>query len=252
MPRLVLCLLLVVIGCGRPGADEASDPADNASALNTLTADEAADGWRLLFDGQTTEGWRNFKSEDVGPQWQVEDGTLTLTEAGGGDIVTEETFENFELVLEWKIAEGGNSGIFFNVVESDAYATVFETGPEYQLLDDERAADNEDPTHRAGANYDLHAPSEDVVRPAGAWNTTRIVVNDGRVQHYLNGTKIVDYELWTDAWREAVANSKFAEMEGYGRARSGHIALQDHGDRVWFRNIKIRPLSDEQAAPDDA
>lgn len=243
MSRLVVVLgLLVVVGCGRSGADEA---ASEPPALNTLTADEEADGWRLLFDGRSTDGWRNFKSDHIGSAWQVEDGALTLTEAGGGDIVTEETFEHFELALEWKIAEGGNSGIFFNVVESEAYNAVFETGPEYQLLDDERAEDNEDPTHRAGANYDLHAPAEDATRPAGQWNTTRIVVRDGRVQHYLNGTEIVDYKLWTDAWREDVAGSKFAAMDGYGQARSGHIALQDHGDRVWFRNIKIRPLSDD-------
>lgn len=248
----VLCIALVATGCGRSSADQESGASDASATHNALTDAERAEGWRLLFDGSTTDGWRNFKASDLNPAWQVEDGTLTLTEQGGGDIVTEETFENFELAIDWKISEGGNSGIFFNVVESDEYDAVFETGPEYQILDDENAADNDDPTHLAGANYDLHAPSDDVVRPAGEWNTTRIVVDDGRVEHYLNDVMIVEYELWTDAWREDVANSKFADMDGYGQARSGHIALQDHGDRVWFRNIKIRPLTDDEGTSADA
>lgn len=248
----LVLLTIGLIGCDRPADTASEEASDEASAtVNTLTESEQADGWQLLFDGETTEGWRNFNASDISSEWQVEDGTLTLTGQGGGDIITEDTFENFELAIDWRISEAGNSGIFFNVVESDEYNAVYETGPEYQLLDDENAADNEDPTHLAGSNYDLHTPSEDVVRPAGEWNTTRIVVNDGLVQHYLNGTMIVEYELWTDAWEEDVANSKFDSMEEYGQARSGHIALQDHGDRVWFRNIKIRPLSgDEPAAAD--
>lgn len=256
MPRLliVLCLALIATGCGRSSADQESD-APNAeanadAAHNALTDAERADGWHLLFDGETTNGWRNFNATDVSSEWQVEDGTLTLTEQGGGDLITDEMFENFELAIDWRISEAGNSGIFFNVTEGEDYDAVFETGPEYQLLDDESAADNQDPTHRAGSNYDLHAPSEEAVRPAGEWNTTRIVVDEGRVQHYLNDVMVVEYELWTDAWREDVANSKFADMEGYGQARSGHIALQDHGDRIWFRNIKVRPLVDDSATAD--
>lgn len=242
----VLCFALIVTGCGRSSADQ-----DAEATHNTLTEAERAEGWQLLFDGETTDGWRNFKADTLSSQWQVEEGTLMLVGEGGGDIVTEETFDNFELSIDWRISEGGNSGIFFNVVEDDEYDTVFETGPEYQILDDENAEDNADPTHLTGSNYDLHAPSENVVRPAGEWNQTRIIVDDGHVQHYLNGVKVVEYELWTEEWEDDVANSKFDEMEGYGQAESGHIALQDHGDRVWFRNIKILPLADEKISADD-
>lgn len=253
IPRLVfaLCLALLATGCGRSSADQEPGAVDTTSTHNMLTDAERADGWQLLFDGETTDGWHTYNADTISSAWQVEDGTLTLAGENGGDIVTDDTFEDFELAIDWKISEGGNSGIFFNVVESDDYGAVYYTGPEYQILDDVSAEDRQDSTHLAGSNYDLHAPSEDATRPAGEWNTTRIRVDDGHVEHYLNGVKIVDYELWTEAWREDVANSKFAEMEGYGQARRGHIALQDHNHRVWFRNIKIRPLPNDRAPTDE-
>jgi Domain of Unknown Function (DUF1080) len=216
----------------------AAPPHEAPQALNP---EQRAAGWRTLFDGSGVSGWRNFRGAGVNPGWTVEDGALTVAAPGAGDIITIEQFENFELAFEWRISEGGNSGVFFNVVEGD-HDTVWRTGPEYQLLDDARHADGAEADHRAGANYDLDAPSAAASRPVGEWNEARLIVDHGHVQHWLNGQLIVDYQLWTPQWEAKVAASKFATMPDYGRAHSGHIALQDHGDRVWFRNIRLRAL----------
>ena len=179
----------------------------------------------------------------------VEEGALMLTGRGGGDIVTDASFSNFEFTMEWKISECGNNGLFFRAEEG--HQQIWAVSPEYQLLDNTCADDNENPTHRAAANYDLYAPSEDATKPAGEWNLTRLVVDGARVQHFLNGVKVVDYELWTDEWRQDVEDSKFAPFEDYGMAEEGPIGLQDHGNPIWFRNIKIRPLSGDNAAAAD-
>jgi hypothetical protein len=169
----------------------------------------------------------------------VVDGALTRA-GDGGDLITEEQFENFELALEWKVARGANSGIMFRVTE-DAEAT-YHTGPEVQVLDDAAHRDGLSRLTAAGANYALHPAAEGVVRAAGEWNAVRLVVNGAHVEHWLNGVKVVEYDLWTPAWDSLVQASKFAEWPGYGRARKGHIALQDHGDSVAYRNIGIRVL----------
>lgn len=209
------------------------------AAQNTLTPYERATGWRLLFDGKTTNGWRNFKSDSIASGWQVVDGTLARV-GPAGDIITVDQYDNFELVLDWKVAPGGNSGIMFRVTE-DADAT-YHTGPEMQILDNAGHADGQNPMTSTGSNYALHAPTKDAVKPAGEWNTVRLVVNRGHVEHWLNGKKIVQYELWRDEWKKLVAASKFAAWPKYGMNRKGHIALQDHGDAIAFRNIKILPL----------
>lgn len=217
---------------------------------NSLTAKEKEEGWELLFDGETTNGWRNFKSEDIGPAWKVEDGTLYLDDSnkedwqtnGGGDIITEQSYSDYELVLDWKISEGGNSGIIYHVQEDDAYDYVWHTGLEMQILDDERHADGKIEKHRAGDLYDLIETEGDALNPVGEWNTIRIVSNDGKIEQWVNGQKVVSTDMKSDEWKEMVANSKFAEMPGFGKYTSGHIALQDHGNKVWFRNIKIRAL----------
>jgi hypothetical protein len=172
----------------------------------------------------------------------VEEGTLTLSEKGGGDIVTDEEYENFEFRLEWKISEKGNSGIFFNVSEDTLYKAVYYTGPEMQILDDEGHPDGKFPTHRAGANYDLSVPAYPLENKPGEWNYAIIRVQNGNVTYTLNGRITADYTLWSPQWEELVQKSKFKTMPGYGRMKKGHIALQDHGDKVWFRNIKIRRL----------
>lgn len=220
-------------------ADRAGGEAAMQSAMNELTPEEREAGWRLLFDGETTDGWRGFKQETMPDGWQVVDGALTRV-AQAGDIVTVEQFGDFELTLEWMVEPGGNSGIFFRVTE-DGGAT-YETGPEMQVLDDAGHADGGSRLTAAGSNYGLHPAPEGVVKPAGEWNQVRLLVEGARVEQWLNGQKVVEYELWTPEWEELVADSKFAQWPGYGRAERGHIALQDHGDPVAFRNIKIRPI----------
>lgn len=209
-------------------------------AMNTLTAQEKAAGWTLLFDGTSLAGWRGFKATTVPDGWKAIDGALTRV-GKGGDIMTVDQFDDFELRLEWKIDRGGNSGIFFHVTEDEGDQAYF-TGPEMQVLDNTGHKDGADPLTSAGSNYALHAPSRDVTRPVGEWNEVRLVVNGPHVEHWLNGVKIVEYELWSADWEARVKASKFNTMPKYGRARTGHIALQDHGDPVAFRNIKILKL----------
>ncbi len=196
--------------------------------------------WVPLFDGQTLEGWRSFKGDSPPAGWTVEDGAMTLAEPGGGDIMTTAAFEEFELEFEWRISENGNSGVIYLVNESDSSDYTYQTGPEYQVLDNDGHPDREDPSHRAGALYDLVAPPADLTQPIGSYNVGRIVVADGRIEHWLNGEKVAEAPFGDDDWRGMVAASKFRTMPEFGIYKSGHIAFQDHGDKVWYRNIRIR------------
>jgi hypothetical protein len=229
-------LALVVAACS-PGK-----PSTNASLRmkNDSSGGELNDsGWRTLFDGGSLDAWRGFKKDNVPAGWQVVDGALTrIGEAG--DLITRDQFGDFELTLEWKVAEGGNSGIMYRVTE-DADET-YETGPEMQVLDDARHKDGQSRLTAAGSAYGLYPAPAGVVKPAGEWNEVRIVVSGNHVEHWLNGVKVVEYELGSADWKAKVAASKFKQWPGYGRSTSGHIALQDHGDRVAYRNIKVRPL----------
>ncbi|MFY0608276.1 MAG: DUF1080 domain-containing protein [Cyclobacteriaceae bacterium] len=219
---------------------------------NTLTEEEKEEGWQLLFDGKTVGNFRNFKSESIGGKWIVTDGSLHFVGKGEGDgwqaadggdiIITDKPYKDFEFQLDWKMSKNGNSGIIYNVVESDEYDYVWNTGPEYQLLDNEGHPDGQIFMHRAGDLYDLIPTKFVTVNPPTAWNRTRIVSKGGNVEHWLNGYKVVSYDLNSDEWKELIASSKFAQMKGFGMSKQGHIALQDHGDKVWFRNIKIREL----------
>ncbi len=220
---------------------------------NTLSEYEKANGWELLFDGKTLNGWRNFKKQTIGSSWAVEDGTITLKttekEGGGwqakdgGDIITVGEYENYEFTLEWKISNCGNSGIIYNVHESDDFGYVWNTGPEYQILDNTCHPDSRIKTHRAGDLYDMIECKYVTVNPAGEWNKIRLIVENGKLEHWLNGHKLVETTMFDDQWKEMIANSKFKEMKGFGTFKKGHIALQDHGDRIWFRNIKIKNLN---------
>ncbi len=222
------------------------------SGHNTLTEGEKAAGWKLLFDGKTTNGWRNFKDDKIGSSWKVENGTLTLavekTRRGrtkakdGGDIITTKKFENFELSLEWKISSCGNSGVMFNVVEGPDYQKVYHTGPEMQILDNTCHPDAKIHTHRAADLYDLIPCRQETVKPAGSWNHAKIKIEDGSTSFHLNGVEVVTFQMFDDLWADMIAKSKFKDMPGFGQFRKGHIALQDHGDAVSFRNIKIRTL----------
>ncbi|MCC6408179.1 MAG: DUF1080 domain-containing protein [Planctomycetes bacterium] len=211
-----------------------------AGARNSLTDTERAEGWRSLFDGASTAGWRNYGKEGAPTGWAAENGELVRV-GDGGDLVTEELFDSFELEFDWRLWPGGNSGVFFHVV--DGFDAVWRTGPEFQLLDNAGHADGQDPLTSTGANYALHAPEFDDTQPITTWNHARLVVDGAHVEHWLNGVKQCEYELWTDAWKARVAGSKFAAMPDYGLAKTGRIALQDHGDRVAFKNVKLRPIA---------
>jgi cytochrome c len=217
----------------------------SAHAQNTLTAQEKKDGWKLLFDGKTTAGWRNFNISKAGPGWKVQNGELYLDKTvkeGRGDILTDAEYENYELSIEWKIDACGNSGIIFNVVEDTKYNATYVTGPEMQVLDNECHPDAKIIKHRAGDLYDLISSSTETVKPAGEWNKAVIRSDHGRMEFWLNGTKVVEFTMHDTKWDEMVAASKFKTMSDFGKALKGHIALQDHGDNVWYRNIKIREL----------
>lgn len=215
----------------------------NAQTQNTLTDAERSAGWKLLFDGKTTAGWHGYGAKDFPGGWQVVDGNLTRV-AAAGDIITTERFRNFELAIEWKVAPGGNSGIFYRGVEaSDPKLTpLYHTAPEMQVLDDAKHADGKSPLTSAGSNYGLYPAPRGIVKPADQWNSARIIVTGNHVEHWLNGTKMAEYELGSADWTAKVKASKFNQWPGYGKAAEGVIGLQDHGDRVAYRNIKIRPL----------
>jgi len=225
-----------MLGCLGCAQSSNAGSAESGSAPSVTQQDA---GWRPLFDGQTTNGWREFRKPGIRDGWRVVDGALTRV-AEGGDIITTDQFTNFELALEWKVAPGGNSGIFYRVSEEGQ--SVWETGPEMQILDDERHADGKSRLTSAGSNYALYGAPAGLVKPAGEWNAARLLVNGNHVEQWLNGTKVVEFELGSADWEEKVRASKFAALPRYGRERSGHIALQDHGDWVAFREIRIRVL----------
>ena len=219
----------------------------HATAQNTLTKNEEKEGWKLLFDGKTTKGWRTFNKNAVGAAWKVQDGALYLDKTitakeERGDILTDKEYENYELSLEWKIDSCGNSGIIFNVVEDPKYHATYLTGPEMQVLDNTCHPDAKIEKHRAGDLYDLIKSKKETVKPAGQWNLARIVSNKGKYEFWLNGTRSVEFNMHTPQWDDMIAKSKFKTMPDFGKELKGHIALQDHGDRVWFRNIKIKEL----------
>jgi hypothetical protein len=233
-PGGVLLALATAAGaCSRP-----APPPESSVA----TTDSAEPGWHVLFDGHTADQWRAYRGDSLPAGWQVVDGALTRV-AAGGDIVTREEFQDFELALEWKVEPGGNSGIMYRVAEAPELETTWQSGPEYQVLDDAGHPDGRRPETSAGACYGLYPTPRGVARPAGEWNEARIVVQGSRVEHWLNGRRVVSYELGSPDWEARVRGSKFVTMPRYGREPRGHIALQDHGDRVAYRNIRIRPIT---------
>jgi hypothetical protein len=197
-------------------------------------------GWRILFDGKSLDHWRGYKGDPVPSGWIIENGTLAKS-SPVADIVSKDEFGNFELELEWKIGDAGNSGIFYRGTEE--YEHIYWSAPEYQLLDDIKASDNKSRLTCAGAAYALYPSPPGHLKPVGEWNVARIVANGKHVEHWLNGTKLVEYELESPDWEAKVKASKFGEWPHYGRAPRGHIALQgDHAGTLAFRNIRIREL----------
>jgi Domain of Unknown Function (DUF1080) len=213
-----------------------------ADTPNTLTAQEKGAGWALLFDGSTTAGWHGYNQTTAPAGWAAKDGALTRV-AESGDLSSDREYANFDLQFDWRISKNGNSGLMYRVVESPMYKSSYFTGPEFQILDNLGHPDGKNGKDRwAGANYALNAPSEDTTRPVGEWNSCRLLVNGAHVEHWMNGVKVVEYELWSDDWKTRVAASKFKAWPDYGMAKSGHIVLQDHEAEVAFRNIKIKVL----------
>ena len=220
--------------------------------VNTLTPQEKKMGWKLLFDGKTMKGWRNFYKPDLGGAWQVSENSITLDDTfkegwmskGGGEITTDGIYENYEFTIDWKISEGGNSGIIFNAQEDDAkkHPYSWNTGPEFQVLDNEKHDDGKIPKHRAGNLYDIFKYEPENVKPQGQWNSAKIMQKNGHVKLFVNGRNVIEYTIGSDEYKKAVAESKFKEDPMWGTYTKGHIVLQDHGNRVWYRNIKIRKI----------
>jgi hypothetical protein len=222
---------------------------------NQLSKEEIAEGWELLFDGKTTDGWRNYGKATFPNGWIIEDEALLCIGSGrgeagakeGGDIIYDKKFSNFHLKIEWKISEGGNSGIFYLGQETPDYDYIWKTAPELQVLDNEKHPDSflgVDGNRKAGSLYDLIPANPQNTKPAGEWNQVEIISYKGTIIHKMNGKTVVEYHLWTPAWEEMVAGSKFPELNATWAdvASEGYIGLQDHGDDVWFRNIKIKEL----------
>jgi hypothetical protein len=238
MKNILIFALLVVFG----GAGMAQTP-------NTLTRKEKREGWKLLFDGKTTQGWHTYLRDTVGSRWQVKDGTLAFDPSqpkdGGGDIVTNDSYENYELTLEWKISKGANSGIIFDVQEDPKFDATYLTGPEMQVLDNKDAEDNKKPNHLAGCLYDMAGDATvSKPHPIGDWNQVRLIQNKGHLTFWLNGIKTFDGQMGSPEWNAMVANSKFKNKEfwNFAKVANGKIALQQHPGSSEWRNIKIRLL----------
>ncbi len=236
--RRVCVLGLVALGAASAiGAAPPPTPAKPASPA----AAPKAEGWITLFDGANADAFRAYKGDAMPAKgWAVQNGTLRrLPGPDAGDIVTKEQFKDFEFVCEWRVGAKGNSGVIYRCDE--AHGAPWETGPEMQILDDAGHPDAS-PLNRAGSMYDLFAPASNAVKPAGEWNEARIVARGTRIEHWLNGVKVVDADLSSDAYKAALAKSKWTGYKDFNTRASGHIALQDHGDEVAFRNIRVRRL----------
>ena len=256
--RLTLLALMVglVTACSSETQNQPSEDMmteEEETPVNTLTQAEEDQGFELLFDGESTEGWRGYLSDSFPGAWQINDGTLHIEKSGdgenedGGDIIYVEKFGDFHLKFDWKVSEGGNSGILYLGQETDEFDYIWMTAPEYQILDNERHPDaqlGENGNRQSASLYDLYPADPQNANPAGEWNTGEIIVYDGTVIHKQNGETVVEYHLWTPEWNEDVAGSKFPALnENWANvAEEGYIGLQDHGDDVWYRNIKIRRM----------
>ena len=239
-------LLMLASACGTSTTNEGSS---DTTAANQETEVMAESEWIELFNGQNLDGWKGYGKDTPGDAWKVVDGVIHFDGnakkndgASGGDLVTQESFGDFHLKLEWKISENGNSGIMFYVQDNGEYNAPYHTGPEYQLLDNDGHPDGKITTHRTADLYDLIESSSEPVRPVGEWNETEIISKDGKLEFYLNGVNTVTTTMWNEEWDQMVAGSKFKDMPGFGKYQEGRIVLQDHNDDVWFRNIQIKKL----------
>lgn len=234
--RLFILLLLLSAACGSRQTE---------TPVNQLTEQQKSEGWKLLFDGKTMNGWRIFKNME-NDTWEVSDGALhckAMADSVGtkrADLMTNEGYANFELLFDWKIAAQANSGVIYRVTEE--FEVPYGSGPEYQVIDDTGYPGDLKPVNMTAANYDMQAPQNKKLNPVGEWNSGKIVVDGNHVEHWLNGVKVVEYELGSEAWKQQVAGCKWKDFPGYGLAKTGYIDLQDHGHEIWFRNIYIKTL----------
>jgi hypothetical protein len=236
---IIAQLALIAAGC-TPVGNSVPAASSTASGATTLSPEQRAAGWRSLFDGTSTSAWRGYKQESLPAGWSIVDGILTKT-GSANDIITRDKFGNFELALDWKLAPGGNAGVFYRGTEE--YDHIYWSAPEYQLLDDAAHPDGQSRLTSAGADYGLYPSPAGVVKPGGQWNSTLIVVNGNRVQHWMNGQKLLEYELGSPDWEAKVKASKFVAYPHYGRASTGYIGIQgDHDGQLWLRNIRIREI----------
>jgi len=237
----IFFVAVLLLACGPKKTETGSE----TQPVNQLTAEQQAQGWKILFDGQTLDGWRSFKNKEC-TSWDVLDGTLHCKPSNAGDsiihndIVTNDAYQNFELAFDWKISAKGNSGVMYRVTEE--YDASFASGPEYQVLDDDGYPGEVKDVEKSGGNFAMHAPQVKKANNPGEWNSGRIIVNGNHVEHWLNGTKVVDYELGSEDWKSRVNGSKWRDYPGYGLAPTGFIDLQDHGHEVWYRSIYIKAL----------
>lgn len=250
MAMAVTIFSMMMMSCNQAGNKNESEPTAETSAENVNPEE---DGWIVMFDGEGTEGWRNYASETFPEKgWVIEDGALKCQGSGegeaggqGGDIIFDQKFKDFHLKLEWKISEGGNSGIFYMAQELEG-EPIWKSAPEMQILDNEKHIDaqlGKDGNRQAGSLYDLVPAKPQNAVPAGGWNQIEIMVYQGTVIHKQNGEVVLEYHLGTSDWDEMIANSKFKEFPEFGKYKAGYIGLQDHGNDVWFRNIMIKDLS---------
>ena len=239
---LAALILIISYSCSSTKVKTSDNEGSEKKAVAT-----SEDGWIWLFDGTSTDGWRGFNSEKLPESWVIEEGSLKSLGTGGdigGDIVySAREFENFELYIEWKISTAGNSGILYHVQEGEKFEAPYETGPEYQLLDDIGYPDPLEDWQKLAADYAMYvAPADKPIKPAGEWNNSRIIFTPDNVTYFLNGTKVVEFVPWSEDWHKRRNEGKWKDFNDYGKAKSGLIGLQDHGSFIWFKNIKIKEL----------
>jgi Domain of Unknown Function (DUF1080) len=233
-------LALTIVGCTAVGNSVPAASSKASTDVTSLTPDQRAAGWRSLFDGTDASAWRGYKQQTLPAGWHVADGVLTKS-GSGDDIITRDQFGDFELALDWKISPAGNSGVFYRGTEE--YDHIYWSAPEYQLLDDAGHPDGKSRLTSAGADYALYPSPAGIVKPADQWNSTLIVVQGGHVQHWMNGQKLLEYELWSPDWVAKVKASKFSAYPNYGLAKRGYIGIQgDHDGTLSIRNVRIREI----------
>jgi len=239
---VVISVLILVFSCKQKAVQQ--EATVYADTVNVLSSGEIAEGWQLLWDGKTFDGWHTFNKDSV-IGWEIKDGLLISLGLGGdhaNDIVTNKDYQNFELSVDWKLSPGGNSGLFYYAVEGK-YPEIYAIAPEYQLVDDMGFPEKLEEWQKTAACYGMYtADSAKTLNPIGEFNTSKIIVNNGHVEHWLNGDKVVEYQLWTDDWNKRIKEGKWKDFPDYASSKTGKIGIQDHGQSNAFRNIKIKIL----------